>query len=273
MKKILVLILTTLVCSQASAARRNWREMPRWKTYFTAAEVDGTFLLYDLKADEYSAYNSARARTQFIPASTFKIFNSLVALELGTIRDAEEILSWDKVSRDSPAWNHDQNMREAIANSTVWFYQELARRAGEKRMQRFINQVGYGNKNISGGVDRFWLDGRLRISAEEQVKLLEKLYRNELPFSQRSIDITKDILINEKTDNYVMRGKTGYAHCFTFIQNCRLEGTDLGWWVGYVERADNVFFFALNLDVKKESDITARKQIVEAILRELKIVE
>jgi beta-lactamase class D len=272
MKRVFVIILI-LSCSLPAAAQSSWREVPQWKNHFTSAGVEGTFLFYDLKRDEYLAYNVARAKIRYLPASTFKIFNSLVALELGTIRDADEILSWDKVTRDFPQWNRDQNMREAIANSTVWFYQEMARRAGEKRIQKFISRANYGNKNISGGVDRFWLDGNLKISAEEQIKLLVKLYRNQLPFSQRSIDITREILINEKSNNYILRGKTGYAHCFQFLRNCHLDGADIGWWVGYVERGDLAYFFALNIDVKKEADNAARKQIVTTILKEQKVIE
>jgi beta-lactamase class D len=236
---------------------------PDFGKYFQQANVKGTFILYDLKKDQYLVYNSKRVNTRFIPASTFKIFNSLVALETGSVKDENQVSKWDGVKRKFPAWNRDQTMRTAIKDSVVWFYQELARRIGQERMQHYINLAGYGNRDISGGIDQFWLQGGLRISPKEQINLLVKLYRNELPFSQRTIDIVKDILINEKTNNYILRGKTGWGWEFT---------PQVGWYVGYLERGDNVYFFALNLDITKPEDIKARIAITKNILRDMGLI-
>jgi beta-lactamase class D len=244
-------------------SKNNWQERPDFGKYFQHAGVNGTFLLYNLKQDKYLAYNPKRANTPFVPASTFKIFNSLVALETSVIRDENEVIKWDGVKRDFPEWNKDQTMRTAIKGSAIWFYQELARRIGEERMQHYINLVNYGNRDISGGIDRFWLDGELRTTAPQQIDFLVKLYQNQLPFSQRSIDIVKDMIINEKTDNYVLRGKTGWAREVT---------PQRGWYVGYLERGNDVYFFALNLDVVKPSDIKARLEITKSTLRDMDLI-
>ena len=144
-------------------------------TYFAKYHVQGSFLLFNSKEDSYVAYDTARCRQRFIPASTFKIFNSLVALETGVIPDEHYVMKWDSTVRRVPAWNKDQDMAEAIRNSTVWYYQEIARRVGQQRMQRYIDLEHYGNMDISGGIDQFWLRGGLRISQFEQIDLLRNL--------------------------------------------------------------------------------------------------
>ncbi len=254
------------------SAKPRWEERKEWGKPFLQADVKGCFLLYDLRRDRYFAFDKKRATTGYIPASTFKIFNSLVALETGVLSGIDEALKWDGVDRGSDGWNQDQNMRQAFSRSTVWFYQEVARRVGQPRMQGYLNRVGYGNRNLSGGIDRFWLDGKLRISPLEQLRFLVRLYRNELPFAQPNLDLVKEIFINEKTDAYVLRAKTGWGRQLTPEMRER-KGAEIGWWVGYVERADNVYFFALNLDIRKPADADQRKPIAREILRAMKIIE
>ena len=130
-------------------------------------------------------------------------------------------------------------MRSAICNSVVWYYQELARRVGEEQMRAYVEAAAYGNADISGNIDSFWLDGALRISPDEQVEFLKRLYLNGLPFSQRSMDIVKDIIVLEETDTYKLSGKTGSAIRIEVYQ---------GWFVGYLETDDNVYFFATNFE-------------------------
>ena len=234
----------------------NWQERPDCGKYFQQADVKGSFLLYNLNKNQYLVYNAKRANTRYIPASTFKIFNSLVALETGVIKDENEVIKWDRAKREIPQWNQNHTMKTAIKVSAVWFYQELARRIGEKRMQNYINLTNYGNRNIGGGIDKFWLQGDLRISPKEQIDFLVKLHTNQLPFSPRAIAIVKNMIIAEKTDNYVLGGKTGLK-------------SKVGWYVGYVERDHNTYFFATQLDIVKEQDIKARSEITRSILKNM----
>lgn len=249
------------------AANSGWKEKQNWGAYFHAAEVHGCFLLYDLQRNEYLVYNPKRTNTGFLPASTFKIFNSLVALETGAVRDESEVIKWDGVERMAPAWNQDHNMRSAFKNSTVWFYQEMARRVGRERMQQYVNKAGYGNRNIGGRIDSFWLDGDLRTTAKQQIEFLVKLHRSRLPFSPRVIKIVKDIFIAERTDQYLLRAKTGWAGLGD------KSVPQVGWWVGYVERGNEAYFFAMNIDIKKDEDAAVRKSITKSILREIKVIE
>lgn len=234
--------------------------------FFKEQNVEGSFLMYDMNKNEYTDYNLERTKKQFIPASTFKIFNSLTALETGVIPDENFIIKWDSIDRHNPQWNRDQDMRSAFRNSTVWFYQEIARKVGQERMQHYIDTAGYGNGDISGGIDRFWLDGGLRISQQEQVEFLKKLYNNQLPFSQRSMDIVKNIMLQEDTLGYKLRMKTGWGS---------IEGKEIGWLVGWFETNNNIYFFATNIEMPSPASdnfTSARKIITKNIFKELGII-
>lgn len=233
-------------------------ERPEWAQHFAEAGTQGVFVLYDLQNDRTQVSDRRRAETRFIPASTFKIPNSLIALETGVVADERQVFPWDQVEREIAAWNRDHTLRTAITYSAVPVYQEIARRIGAERMQEHLMRLGYGNADIGGGIDRFWLDGDLRISAMEQVAFLVRLYHNTLPVAERSQRIVKEILINEATTAYILRAKTGYA---------TPPSGRIGWWVGWVEREDNTHFFALNLDVTADEHLAARIGIARAILQ------
>lgn len=239
------LLLSLILAGCSTAGVRNTAE-----PITTTSEVDdsleqyfqgydGGFVLFDLDRQSYLRYNPERCSRRFIPASTFKIMNSLISLETGVIEDENEVIPWDGQESVLETWNRDHTLQTAIKDSVVWFYQELARRVGKERMQRYVNEAGYGNEDISGEIDTFWLEGGLRISADEQVEFLKRLYQNDLPFSQRTMDIVKEILVLEKTDNFRFSGKTGSA------QRAEIH---VGWFVGYLETQDNTYFFALNID-------------------------
>jgi beta-lactamase class D len=210
---------------------------PELEKYFEGFK--GAFVLYDLNGNHYIRYNPERCAERFIPASTYKIMNSLIGLETGVIPDEKFVIKWDGTQYAIPAWNQDHTLKTAIENSVVWYYQELARRVGKERMQKFVNAVDYGNKDISEDIDTFWLEGGLRISANEQVAFLRRLYQNDLPFSARSVKIVKEILVLEKNDSYKLSGKTGSGQ--------RLIPHE-GWFVGYLETKGNVYFFATNIE-------------------------
>ena len=259
-----IIITLLFLFPVAVITSQTFEEHPEFGKYFKERNIDGCFLLYDLKQNKYSGYNLKRTDSAFIPASTFKIFNSLVALETGVIKDENEIIKWDSVDRGYEQWNKDNNLRSAFKYSVVWFYQELARRIGQERMQKYIDTAGYGNQNINGGIDLFWLQGDLRITPKQQVDILVKLYNNDLPFSSRAIEIVKDIMIYEKTDDYILRAKTGWG--------VRLA-SQVGWFVGYVIKGDDVFFFVNNIDIHNDEDASGRISITKDILRESEIIK
>jgi len=238
-----------------------------FKQFYDQYDVMGSFVLYDLNNDKYIFYNQFQFKQEFTPASTFKICNSLIGLETGVIKDENYIIKWDSIQRRIPAWNQDQDLKSAFKNSTVWYYQELARRVGGERMKYWLDKANYGNADTSDGIDKFWLTGGLRITPEQQIDFLRRLHDNKLPFSQRSMDIVKNIMIVKDTLNYVVRAKTGWG-----FQN----DVNIGWYVGYVEIKDNVYFFANCIQSSNEdnSDFAkARIEIVYKILAALNILQ
>jgi beta-lactamase class D len=238
-----------------------------------ASGYTGTFVLLDPATEtlivaepQPSEGATSLAETGFSPASTFKIPNSLIALETGVADGPEFPLPWDGVERWNEAWNQDHIHRTAFQKSVVWYYQELARRIGEERMQEFIDAFDYGNRDISGGIDQFWLSGALRISPREQVEFLRRLHQGELPLSERTLAIMlDDIMVHERSaGGTIVRAKTGWGDA---------PPQNIGWFVGSVERQDRsrAYFAVLILagTPAPETFRTDRIDLAFALLAEL----
>jgi beta-lactamase class D len=230
------------------------------KPFFDHYKVDGSFLLFNLKNSEYSAYNYVRCQEAFPPASTFKILNSLIGLETGVVQDENFIIPWDGVTRENVSWNRDHTMASAFRNSVVPWYQELARRIGAKRMADWVNKAGYGNMDISNKtIDSFWLVGKSRITSLQQMNFLIRFVKKELSFSERTMDIVRKIFVVEKNNNYIFSGKTGWAV---------MDEKNIGWYVGYLEKQDNKYLFVLNVE-SSDDDTTLFQKSREGITREI----
>ncbi|MBQ5962628.1 class D beta-lactamase [Massilia sp. ZL223] len=238
---------------------------------FREARVEGTFVLLDGRSGEIRRHAPARAAQGFLPASTYKIPNTLIALEEGAARDKDVKLAWDSARAPRqpwwPAsWAQDHTLESALKNSAVWYYQEMARRIGPSRMQHWVDRFGYGNRDISGGIDQFWLTGGLRISADQQVDFLRRFYAGQLGVSARTTRLAKEMLVLEETPDYRLSGKSGWAG-FGAPQQ-----PQLGWLVGYLEREGEVHFFAMNLDIARPGDTAARMNILKAVLRDFRLL-
>lgn len=246
----------------------NVAQTINFERHFQELGVEGSIMIYDLNNDRFYQHNPQRNETAFLPASTFKILNSLISLETKVIADELAVLTWDGISRQIPEWNRDLNMREAIKVSAVWFYQVLARRVGHEQMQKWVAQVGYGNRKIGSkeDIDKFWLEGELRITPREQIQFLRRLYKNDLPFSERSLSVVKDIIIVEKTPDYTIRSKTGLAG---FGKQTMPQ---IGWYVGYLEKNKNVYFFATNIDIRTKNDPAARIELTRRCFKDLALL-
>ncbi|HEY5883916.1 MAG TPA: penicillin-binding transpeptidase domain-containing protein [Pyrinomonadaceae bacterium] len=234
-------LLLLLVMGLAEADAQNLKRV--------FGKTNGAFVLYDLKNNRFVRHNESRCRRRFTPASTFKIPNALIGLETGVVRDAEFVMRWDRErypSEGRPAtapfihWWQDHTLRSAMKYSALWYYIEVAKQVGAHRMEKYVGQFRYGNEDTSGGIDQFWRNSSLQISADEQVDFLRRLYTGQLPVSSRSTAIVKDILLLEQTPTYKFSGKTGAAPL--------ANGGTFAWFVGYLERDSNVYFFALNMD-------------------------
>ena len=235
------------------------------ETFFKDNKVEGTFGIVNNRNGEITVYNLARLRdSAFLPASTFKIVNSLIGLQTGVIRDDSMVIKWDGVKRSFDSWNKDLTMYEAFRASAVPYYQEVARRIGKDTMQRWLDSLSYGNKKISG-IDTFWLDHSLKITPDEQLGLVKALYFNQLPFFARNQHIVKRAMLFEDKPEYKLSYKTGWG--FWDSTNKR----HIGWVVGWIEENRHPYFFVLNLETSdKNFDMPAvRMKILKGILDHL----
>jgi beta-lactamase class D len=250
--------------SISSTAAAGWEESPKLAELFKSAEVKGTFVLYDVAANTYIGYNKVRAERRYVPASTFKIPNTLIGLSVGAIKSVDEVLPY----RGHPqpfikAWGKDMGLREAIVLSNVPIYQELARRIGLERMRENVSRMDYGNKEVGNAVDIFWLNGPLEISTVEQTQFLAKLAQDALPFPPACQKSVREISLLDQGKNWKLYGKTGWQNA---------PGQGVGWWVGWVEKEGHVYAFALNMDILKASDESKRVELGKASLKMLGIL-
>lgn len=229
------------------------------------AGYDGSFVMYDQKADRYSIYNKQQSESRVSPDSTYKIYSALFALESHVITNDHSTLAWSGVPSPYAEWNRDQTLNTAMKSSVNWYFQELDQATGIDHLQAYLSKIGYGNENVSGGVDSFWMESSLKISPVEQVLLLRSFYFNQFGFQKPNIQTVKNAIALEEKDGALLSGKTG-----TGAVNHKETN---GWFVGYVETKGNTYFFATNIQGKEHSSGSKAAEITLSILKEKGIYE
>lgn len=232
--------------------------------YFKENNVEGCFALFNNGNGEFTVYNLDRYKdSSFLPASTFKIVNSLIALQTGVAANTGLVIKWDGVQRPVEAWNKDLTMNEAFRVSAVPYYQEIARRIGKDTMQFWLDSLHYGSTKIKGRIDSFWLDNSLKITPDEQLGLVKRLYFKQLPFYTAYQDTVKRMMLFEDRPEYRLSYKTGWG--------TRENGHQLGWQVGWIEENRHPYFFVLNLESADPNIdmVGVRMKILKDILHQL----
>lgn len=275
MKEIYILsaLLLFISCSKNKAGNeKNQANEPErtillssFQEILDSADVQGSILIFDLNDSAYYSNDFMWAETGQLPASTFKIPNSIIALETGVVENDSTLFEWNGEDRALNNWEQDLHFSEAFQYSCVPCYQEVAREIGLQQMTEFLDTLDYGNMQVdSTNLDLFWLQGESRISQFEQIGFLQRLYRSELPISKRSEIIIKSMMIIEENQDYTLSGKTGWS-----INN----GEDNGWFVGYIETQRNTYIFATNVEptpqfqmnrfpqIRRDVTLTAFKQM------------
>ncbi|MEK4031334.1 BlaR1 family beta-lactam sensor/signal transducer [Pseudobacillus sp. FSL P4-0506] len=220
---------------------------------------DGSFVLYDTKANQYSIYNKDKSTLRISPNSTYKIYSALIGLESDVITKDNSIMKWNGTKYPYESWNADQNLSSAMRNSVTWYFQELNQRIPQDTIKAYLEQIGYGNSDLSGGSD-YWLESSLKISPIEQVQLLSAFYTNQFGFENKNIQTVKDALILEAYNDSQLSGKTGTGN---------VNGKNInGWFIGYVETKDNTYFFATNIQNEDNSYGSKAAKITLSILRD-----
>ncbi|HTQ64710.1 MAG TPA: class D beta-lactamase [Puia sp.] len=247
-----------------SCSPNNVTEDNSLKKYFDSANTTGCFALFDNATGHFTIYNLKRYRdSSYTPASTFKIVNSLIGIQTGVISDENMVIKWDGVKRWNEDWNKDLTMAEAFKVSAVPYYQEVARRIGHDTMKKWIDTLSYGNKDINGPIDSFWLNNHLKITPDEELGLVKKLYFDQLPFFKRTQGIVRKVMLREDNSNYKLSYKTGWGN--------RENGNQIGWVVGWIEENKHPYFFVLNIESadKNVSIPTVRMNILKSIFSQL----
>jgi beta-lactamase class D len=256
MRRLIALMLLP-VCVFAQAA--EWKESGALARLFRQEGVSGTFIVHDLANDRYTVHDRKRAETRYVPASTYKIPNSLIGLSTGVVANVDQVLPYGGGPTRRPEWAHDMSLRDAIRISNVPVYQGMARRIGIERMSAGLRQLDYGNMEPGTVVDTFWLEGPLKISAYEQTVFLDKLVRDALPVPKAAMAAVREILRQE--GDAELYAKTGWA--------APQGSPDIGWWVGWVRKEGKVYTFALNLDIPDDAIGAKRVSLGKASLQAL----
>lgn len=280
----LLFAIFSLIFLASSCYKDNIKHKPEWGKFFTDRGIDSaSFEVYDNTHDQVFVYNLDRASRPVSPASTFKIVNSLIALETNLAPDIDYVIKWDGVEHSNKNWNQDLDMKAAFEYSAVPYYQALARKIGRDTMQHFLDTLRYGNKNIGDTVDMFWLDGSLLVTPDEQVGFLKRMYFDKLPLSKRSQRLVRSLMLHEKNDEYKLYYKTGTSdNGDNYI--CHL--------VGFLEKIENQknvetgsgetnyrpYFFSMSFETKDknvdfEQNIKDRVEISKEIFRDLEFIK
>jgi beta-lactamase class D len=264
MKSISFILIGLTITFQISFAQKT--VIKDFSKHFEKHGVEGCFALYNPTDDLLIQYNKDRCNTGYIPASTFKIPNSLIVLEEGIVKDTSQIIKWDGKSRGYDMWDRDQTLRTAMKYSCVWAYVGFASQISTAKYQSYMDAFNYGNRNITGPENYFWLEGEFKISANQQIEFLKRFYNNQLGISKQNTDIVKSLIVIEERDDYKLFAKTGAG--------VRSKEQDIMWLVGYVEKDKVPYFFALNFitnDFKGTKN--ARNSIAKDIFEELGLIE
>jgi len=270
MKQIGFSLLISSAFFLVSCSGNNVKQDNSLKKYFDENKVEGCFALMDNGTGKFTVYNLSRYRdSSYLPASTFKIVNSLIGLQTGKIVNDSMIIKWDGIKRRVDAWNKDLTMYEAFRVSAVPYYQEVARRIGKDTMQYWLDSLKYGAvtdtslAKIRSAVDTFWLDNTIKMTPDQQLGLVKRLYFDQLPFFKTYQEMVKRAMLFEDNANYRLGYKTGWGYTE--------KNHALGWVVGWIEENRHPYFFVLNVESSdKDFDMRpVRLKMLKDILTQL----
>ncbi len=229
---------------ETNESQRMYEDVPELQMILDSSNVIGSIVVHDLGQNVFYSNSFKWAEKGVLPASTYKIVNSIIAIETGIVQDDSTLLIWDGAKRRIPIWERDLILRDAFQTSCVPCYQEIARKIGTNRTNEFLAKLDYGKMDVdTSNIDQFWLEGNSRITPFQQLDFLNRFYTSKLPISNRTEQIMKRLMVIEDNENYRLSGKTGWSN---------INEINNGWFVGYLETNSRVFFFATNIEPDKE---------------------
>jgi beta-lactamase class D len=214
-------------------------------------ESGSCFLLQQVGSGDVERSPSDLCGLRVTPASTYKIPHALAAIDAGVVRDENEVIAYDGADVPFDSWKSDHTLASAIRYSVVWYFQRIAERLGMERERDYLRRFDFGNADPSSGLTSFWLGGSLLVSPEEELRFLSRLYRHDLPVSERAMSVVERILIQPPNAlasalgeapfaapwpaGTILGAKTGRAR--------DASGRDVRWLVGHVERGGREWIF------------------------------
>ena len=265
---VLIMGLTPFISTYAAdESHYQWKSSSENISYVDFSKYfgkyEGSFVLYDLGNDAWSIHDIEHATLRVAPDSTYKIYDALFGLEEGVITPQDSFIAWNGENYPFEAWNADQTLQSAMASSVNWYFQSVDEQLGTTSVYDYIKEIGYGNKNMSGDFSTYWMESSLKISPIEQVELLTQLQNNNFGFAPENINAVKDSICLSSSDAGTFYGKTGTG---------RVDGQDVnGWFIGYIETADNTYFFATNIGADSDATGGNATEITMSILSDMNI--
>lgn len=226
---------------------------------------DGCFVLYDTTLDSWTISDKEAASERVTPNSTYKIYDALLGLESGVITPEHSHISWNGEDYPFDTWETGQNLKSAMQNSVNWYFQSIDSQIGFDSIKTYLREIRYGNQSTSNDLDLYWTDCSLKISPIEQIQLLKKFHDNEFQFFSPNIIAVKNAIHLTTTAEGSLYGKTGTG---------RIDGQDVnGWFIGYIEKPGNVYYFATNIQGKSGATGSKATEISLAALSDLNLWE
>ena len=265
---VLIMGLTPFISTYAAdESHYQWKSSSENISYVDFSKYfgkyEGSFVLYDLGNDAWSIHDIEHATLRVAPDSTYKIYDALFGLEECVITPEDSFIAWNGENYPFEAWNADQTLQSAMASSVNWYFQSVDEQLGTTSVYDYIKEIGYGNKNMSGDFSTYWMESSLKISPIEQVELLTQLQNNNFGFAPENINAVKDSICLSSSDAGTFYGKTGTG---------RVDGQDVnGWFIGYIETADNTYFFAINIGADSDATGGNATEITMSILSDMNI--
>lgn len=225
-------------------------------TYAFSAEEN--FLLLDNTTDQTLLQLGPNVHERVSPASTFKIVLSLIGYNVGILKDRwTPVWNFQEGYVDyRKSWKAPQTPQSWIKDSCIWYSQTLAIELGMDTIKKYLMLLEYGNQDMSGGLTEAWLGSSLKISPEEQVKLIQRMIRKNLQINPKAIELTKSLLFLEELEGgWKLFGKRGLS-----------SSSQVGWFVGWIEKGKNSLLFAYNIRAQKIDGGKMVPRVLELLL-------
>lgn len=198
------------------------------KKYFDSAQVQGSFAFLNNQIGDIHVYNMKIDTLRVSPGGTFKIAETLIGVETARLTDGSTVL---KNTGDSST--RGITLKEAFDQNNLAFFQDLAKKIGPDTMQIWMDSLKYGNMKTQP-FDSFWINGQLKISPDEQLGLMYKIYFDQLHFQKYAQDIVRQLMLKEDNTLYKLSYTTSEA----------MDGNQpLAWICGWIEENRHVYFF------------------------------